>query len=454
MKTMIVNRIGRAACAAACALVLLAAFSPFDAPEADPVPMLNAEIFGLDGAHSHLGFAIGFMGLNKVRGTFEEYDLAILNNEEDITKISVTLIIDAASINTGMGMRDKDLRSERFFDVETYPHIIFQSRRIEAADEGYVMHGPLTMHGITRPVAVPFTKTVDRMEDPAWGNVRVGFEGRLTLNGKEFDILGNDFWGNTVLADDVTIEFSVLGIRSNYEGWNFNGRKKPSIGDTLMHTVAAQGLQAALALYHDVRDTQADAYNASPREIDLVGRKLLQQGHLDEALAFFGLAVEAAPNIAPYHTILGEALALKSNRAAATHHFQQAFALEPDNAVAIEVLRRLGHPIDASRIAQAAAELAHADAERTVAVPSAVLAQYVGTYELQPGFTIAITLEGDQLIAQATGQDPATLNALSETRFFIQEAHIELAFNRNDAGAVESLTLFQGGQEIPARKIE
>ena len=435
--------------------VLATAFMapPYEAP-ADPIPMLDAEIFGLDGAHSYLGFSIGFLGLNKIRGTFENYDLALLNNEEDPTRLSVTLIIDVASINTGLGMRDKDLRSTRFFDVETHPHIIFQSEHIEATDDGYVMHGPLTMHGITKQIAVPFTKTVDRLEDPAWGNVRVGFEGRLTLNRRDFDILGNDFWGNKVLADNVDIEFSVLGIRSNFERWGFNSREKPSIGDTLMTTMQTQGLDATLALYHDVRERQADAYNTSPRELDLVGRKLLQQGRTAAALAFFNLAVEAAPDVVHFHTVLGEAFAMKGDREATLRHFQKAFSLAPDDPAAIEVLRRLGKPIDASMIAEAVAHKAKAEEERTVTVSQAVLAHYVGDYELQPGFVITITLEGDQLIAQATGQDPATLHAVSESRFFLKDTPIEIEFNRNDAGVTENLTLFQGGQEMLAKKIK
>jgi len=333
---------------------LLTAYrGPAGAAPTDPIPMLEAEIFELDRAHSHLGFTIGFMGLTRVHGTFETYDLAILNNEKDITKLSVTLLINAASINTNLTMRDEDLRSARFFDVETYPRIIFQSQRIEETASGYVMHGSLTMRGITKPVAIPFTKTINRMTDPAWGNVRAGYEGRLKLNRRDFGILGNDFWGNQVLADDVDIAFSILGLRSNFEQWTFTSRDKPSIGDTLMATVARHGHEAALALLRTVRTTAPDAYNTRPRELNLVGRKLLQQGRLDAALAFLSLAVEQAPSAAPFHVAVGEAWAMKGDRQATLHHFQEAFSLEPTHPVAIEVLRRLGQPIDAGRIEEA-----------------------------------------------------------------------------------------------------
>jgi Flp pilus assembly protein TadD len=105
-----------------------------------------------------------------------------------------------------------------------------------------------------------------------------------------------------------------------------------------------------------MRTTAPDAYNTRPRELNLVGRKLLQQGHLDAAIAFLTLAVEEAPAVALFHTTLGEALALKDNREAALHHYLEAFSLDPTGPIAIEVLRRLGEPIDAERIEEALAQ--------------------------------------------------------------------------------------------------
>ena len=78
---------------------------------------------------------------------------------------------------------------------------------------------------------------------------------------------------------------------------------------------------------------------------------------------------------------------------------------------------------------------------------------YEGRYELVPNFIIKITQRGDSLYAQATGQQEAEIYPESETKFFYKVVDAQIEFNRNKAGEVESLTLFQNGQEMPAKKL-
>ncbi|MEM9674559.1 MAG: serine hydrolase [Bacteroidota bacterium] len=88
-----------------------------------------------------------------------------------------------------------------------------------------------------------------------------------------------------------------------------------------------------------------------------------------------------------------------------------------------------------------------------VAVSEETLEKYVGRYELAPNFHIEITKEGTQLYGQATGQDRFELFAKSETEFFLTVAEARVTFQVED-DTVESLTLFQAGQEIPGKKVE
>ena len=78
----------------------------------------------------------------------------------------------------------------------------------------------------------------------------------------------------------------------------------------------------------------------------------------------------------------------------------------------------------------------------------------MGVYQLQPGFTMTVTLEDGHMMVQATGQAKVEIFAMSATRFFLKVVDAQIEFNRDDAGIVESLTLFQGGQEVPGTKIE
>jgi hypothetical protein len=90
---------------------------------------------------------------------------------------------------------------------------------------------------------------------------------------------------------------------------------------------------------------------------------------------------------------------------------------------------------------------------KEIAVSPAVLAKYVGTYELAPKFNIMITLEGEQLLAQASGQGKAPIFASSETEFFYKVVDAQIDFNKDAAGKVASLTLHQNGQDMKAARI-
>ena len=83
-----------------------------------------------------------------------------------------------------------------------------------------------------------------------------------------------------------------------------------------------------------------------------------------------------------------------------------------------------------------------------------ILNRYVGKYELMPGFVISIVNESGQLMAQATGQPAIPIYHESETRFVYRVVDAQIEFQLDDAGIVVGLTLFQGGKEMPAKKME
>jgi hypothetical protein len=85
---------------------------------------------------------------------------------------------------------------------------------------------------------------------------------------------------------------------------------------------------------------------------------------------------------------------------------------------------------------------------KVVHVSRDILAKYVGTYQLAPDFNLAISLEGDQLIAQS-GRSRYSLQAESETRFFVKDPEVpEIEFTRNPKGEATSLTIHQGGHDM------
>ena len=94
------------------------------------------------------------------------------------------------------------------------------------------------------------------------------------------------------------------------------------------------------------------------------------------------------------------------------------------------------------------------EARKSITLSNEILKQYVGKYELAPEFIIEITVDGSQIFAQATGQGQFELFAKDETNFFVKVVPAKVTFNKNASKKVESLTLFQGGREMPAKKIE
>src|SRR5713226_5019574 len=116
-------------------------------------------------------------GLSKVNGKFIDFTVTLTNDEKDITKSSVSVVIKAASINTGITARDNHLRSADFFDVERYPEITFQSKRIEKKGKQLFAVGTFTMHGVSQEITLPFQITGVN-KDPVSKKMNLGYSAR------------------------------------------------------------------------------------------------------------------------------------------------------------------------------------------------------------------------------------------------------------------------------------
>src|SRR5437868_5822856 len=127
-----------------------------------PVPVRE---FRIDAGHSDVAFSIGFLG-HPVRGRFDDIRGTIVYASGDAAASSVTIVIGAKSIATGSAHRDEHLRSPDFFDVAKYPVIVFRSATTATRGDSFVVTGPLTMHGVTRTVAIPFRETARPLADP------------------------------------------------------------------------------------------------------------------------------------------------------------------------------------------------------------------------------------------------------------------------------------------------
>lgn len=167
------------------------------------------ENYRIEPGQSAVNFSVRHMVLTTVHGKFTDFSGILELEDNDLSKSSVSVRINAASITTENAARDKDLRSANFLDADKYPEITFVSRRVVKQNDGYLIVGDLNMHGLSREVSIPFTFN-GRVKDLA-GKMRVGFEGHVTINRKDWGInyskLADN--GGLVAANEVTIELDI-----------------------------------------------------------------------------------------------------------------------------------------------------------------------------------------------------------------------------------------------------
>ncbi len=163
----------------------------------------------IDTAHTTIGFSARHAMVAKVRGSFADFAGTFTIDADDVAASSAQVTIQAASIDTKTADRDAHLRSADFLDVEKFPTITFTSTNATADGTDVVLTGDLTIHGVTKPVAIRF-ELVGVSQDP-WGNTKVGFEGSTKISRKEFGLVWNAALetGGVLVSDEIKIDLDV-----------------------------------------------------------------------------------------------------------------------------------------------------------------------------------------------------------------------------------------------------
>jgi polyisoprenoid-binding protein YceI len=167
----------------------------------------------IDAAHSEAQFTVRHMMIAKVRGHFSKVSGKIELDPENLSRSSVEVTIDAASIDTREPQRDAHLRSADFLDVEKFPEIAFRSRTVAPQGGGRLtIVGDLTIHGVTREIALD-AREEGTGKDP-WGNERIGFSATTRIDRREFGLEWNQALetGGLLVGHDVDISIEVEGI--------------------------------------------------------------------------------------------------------------------------------------------------------------------------------------------------------------------------------------------------
>lgn len=165
----------------------------------------------IDPNHSAAQFAVRHLAISTVRGAFTKVSGTVQMDDKDISKSSVEVTIDAASVDTRVADRDKDLRSDHFFDTAKYPTLTFKSTRVEQVAPGVLkVTGDLTIHGTTKQVVLEVEGPTVPVKDP-WGNQRAAASASTKINRQDFGVKWNATMdnGGVVVGDEVSITIDV-----------------------------------------------------------------------------------------------------------------------------------------------------------------------------------------------------------------------------------------------------
>lgn len=171
----------------------------------------SAASWSIDTDHSSIGFKVRHMMVSNVKGDFGKFNGVVEIDDKDLTKSKVEVVIDTASINTGVAKRDDHLKSADFFDVAKYPTMTFVSGKVKKVGNGTLeVYGKLSLHGVTRDVVLDVEGPTREYKDP-WGNVKRGATATTRINRKDFGLTWNKAVesGGVVVGDEITIALEI-----------------------------------------------------------------------------------------------------------------------------------------------------------------------------------------------------------------------------------------------------
>jgi polyisoprenoid-binding protein YceI len=167
----------------------------------------------IDPTHTSVEFVVTHMMFTKVRGRMEVQEGVIVYDPQDVAKSSVSVTLNAASINTGTPDRDNHLRSADFLNVEKFPTLTFVSTSVTPKGENQAtITGDLTIAGVTRSVS--FDATFEGIGKNPWGKTVAGFSATAKINREDFGLTWNVMLeaGGWLVSKEITINMDVQAV--------------------------------------------------------------------------------------------------------------------------------------------------------------------------------------------------------------------------------------------------
>jgi polyisoprenoid-binding protein YceI len=177
---------------------------------AAPLAMAQYSTWASDPAHSEVDFSIRHGGVSNVHGRFGSVAATLVYNEADVTKSTVTATVDVSTVDTGVALRDTDLKTDNFLDVAKFPTATFTSTNVAKNGNKLTVFGNFTLHGVTKPVVLDVEGPSTPAESMMDHKTHSGFTATTTISRTAYGI-GAAF-PSALVGDEVklTIELEIV----------------------------------------------------------------------------------------------------------------------------------------------------------------------------------------------------------------------------------------------------
>lgn len=294
------------------------------------------ETFNIDRSHSVIAFSIGIAGgFSEVDGSFNDFKGNVIVEAGTYKLKSATIEIQATSINTGVEGRDRHLRTDDFFDVENYPTITFKSVNVIQNATDIKVDGDFTMHGITKRITIPFTRSHEQRMVWIFGDPNIIYEGTIKLSREEYGIKASGRWGSLVeatgemaMSDEVTIRLKII-------------TKGESPVRALASAVSQNGRDGFLTTYARLEKKYEGIEIFNEGTYGSVARRLRRQKKNEAIVEVYKIWVENYPESSDAHLNLGQSYLTTEDTDQAKKSFKKSLKLDPENEAAKEELAKL-----------------------------------------------------------------------------------------------------------------
>ncbi len=165
--------------------------------------------WAVDPMHSSVNFNIKHMGISFVQGRFDKFDGKVATKGNNLDGATMSFMVDVNSVNTGVDMRDKHLKSPDFFDGEKYPNMSFESTSItKDKNNAYLLKGKLTIKDVTKDISVPVT--FGGMTKNQQGKEVLGFQTTFKVNRLDYNIKYDPTGAGVAKDVDVNLYFELI----------------------------------------------------------------------------------------------------------------------------------------------------------------------------------------------------------------------------------------------------